>query len=221
MSMTIYNLITHPQYIDKIRDELDDVFERESLLSFGRLRADTSMMRIDEEPDDFDRLGKECHLLNAVINESMRLFPPVPSGIQRMTPPQGITIPTEKEPTIIPGNIVISIPTTSLHRDSRYFSPEPNSFRPERWIDSKTEDAFEQKAFIPFGFGPTGCVGKALAWMEMRLVLATLIRRFDLLPKSGFDYDRYPECIKDAFTMARTKPLPVVIKRRQSASIFQ
>lgn len=144
----------------------------------------------------------------------MRLYPPVPSGLQRVTPAQGISVKTESGPIVIPGNIVVSIPTSTIHQDPRYFSPQPTMFRPERWLRPEEEEAFDKTAFIPFGYGPTGCVGKSLAWMEMRLMLATVLRRFDLSFAPGFDYQSYPDCIKDAFTMARTKSLPMVIKRR-------
>ena len=144
----------------------------------------------------------------------MRLYPPVPSGLQRVTPAQGLSIKTERGPIVLPGNIIVSIPTTTIHRDPRYFSPQPNAFRPQRWLTPDKEEAFDRNAFIPFGHGPTGCVGKALAWLEMRLMLATVVRRFDLAFAPGFDAKTYPDCIKDAFTMARSRPLPMVIKKR-------
>jgi cytochrome P450 len=176
---------------------------------------DPFILSKDDEADDFDRLAKECPVLNAAINETMRLYPPVPSGVQRVTPAQGLTIKTERGPIVIPGNINISIPTTTIHRDPRYFSPQPESFRPERWIYPEKEKAFDKNAFIPFGYGPTGCVGKSLAWMEMRLMLATILRRFELSFAPDFDYRSYPDCIKDAFTMARTESLPMVLKKRK------
>jgi cytochrome P450 len=153
-------------------------------------------------------------MLDAVINETMRLYPPVQSGVGRQTSPQGVTVQTENGPVYIPGNVAISIPTLTLQRDPRYFSPHPNAFRPDRWLYPEKEEAFNKDAFIPFAYGAASCVGKALAWMEMRLFLARLVQQYTFTPAPGFDYDNYPLCIRDRMTMARTVQLNVVLKRR-------
>jgi cytochrome P450 len=64
-----------------------------------------------------------------------------------------------------------------LHRDARFF-PEPERFRPERWMESDGSTAKLPKyAYIPFGGGPRICIGERFAMMEGVLVLATLLRR--------------------------------------------
>lgn len=50
--------------------------------------------------------------LTACINESLRLHPVVPSGVQRITPPQGLQIGT----TFVPGETIVQVPTYTLHR---------------------------------------------------------------------------------------------------------
>lgn len=52
------------------------------------------------------------HLLEGCINEGLRLYPPVPSGVQRLTPPQGAMIADRW----IPGDTIVSTPTYTLHR---------------------------------------------------------------------------------------------------------
>ena len=58
---------------------------------------------------------------------------------------------------------------------------EPLAFRPERWLPERpASQAHVSSASIPFGSGPRICPGRTLALLEMRVVLATLVRNFDL-----------------------------------------
>ncbi|KAK7037646.1 hypothetical protein VNI00_010865 [Paramarasmius palmivorus] len=90
-----------------------------------------------------------------------------------------------------PGTNVV-IPFYALQRDPRNFSPLPNEWIPERWLDeahrnkiepqlsSSPEYKHDMKAFVAFSSGPANCVGKSLAMMEMRGVLCMLIKRFEM-----------------------------------------
>jgi cytochrome P450 len=57
---------------------------------------------------------------------------------------------------------------------------EPELFRPERWLPDRPAGAHVAGASMPFGSGPRICPGRTLALLEMRIVLATLVRNFDL-----------------------------------------
>lgn len=90
-----------------------------------------------------------------------------------------------------------------MARDPRYFSPFTDEFMPERWLssspqrsvgstvvplikESKDSVAFnvsfktDTAALIPFSFGPANCVGRSLALLEMRMVVAALMQRFEM-----------------------------------------
>jgi hypothetical protein len=94
--------------------------------------------------------------------------------------------------SFIPKGTGITITPYVIHRDTRYFSPRPDEFWPERWYTttSKTLPASKEKekeeelvldraAYIPFSYGPGNCVGKSLALLELRYVIAVLVRRFE------------------------------------------
>jgi hypothetical protein len=86
--------------------------------------------------------------LEAVINETLRLKPVVPSGQMRVTPPEGLYI----DETWIPGNTIVVVPQYLLQRDARNFS-RPLEFLPERWLEKDQGLVFEDRAFFPFTIG--------------------------------------------------------------------
>jgi cytochrome P450 len=134
MAMTLFNMLVHHEYYDKVHKEIADVF-------------------VGQVATDLEKLNKECPLLNACINETLRLWPPVASGLQRTTPSEGLTLANG---TFIPGNTVISTQTYVMHRDPRNFS-KPDDFIPERWLNKAKEgEVFNAKAFAAFGVSECG-----------------------------------------------------------------
>jgi cytochrome P450 len=71
----------------------------------------------------------------------------------------------------------------TTHRDPQFF-PNPDLFLPERWL-GEPGDAMSPQAkamYMPFSSGPRACLGKTLAMMELKLITATLVRRFQVRP---------------------------------------
>nr|RBQ88027.1 hypothetical protein FVER53263_20077 [Fusarium verticillioides] len=85
--------------------------------------------------------------LQACIDETLRLFPPVPSGLQRMTPAEGLRVGD----IFIPGDTIVTVPSYTLYRDERYFT-SPDDFVPERWT-TKPEMVKNESVFAPFSVG--------------------------------------------------------------------
>ncbi|PLB41072.1 cytochrome P450 [Aspergillus candidus] len=119
--------------------------------------------------------------LNGCINEGLRLYPAVMSGTQRQTGPNGAVIAGR----FIPPDTLVSTPTYTLHRDPRNFTL-PDNFIPERW-STRPELVLRREAFNPFSTGPYACAGKSIALMEMRMLLVTLVGRFDFTFAPGYD----------------------------------
>ena len=104
----------------------------------------------------------------------------------------------------------------------RYFSPAPESFLPDRWL-LPTEDVQESetnvnfstdvRAFIPFSVGPGSCAGKPLAILELRIVIATLMQKFEMQFAEGYDISEWEEAKEDWFAMKNGR-LPVTIRLR-------
>uniref|UniRef100_A0A8H7N3W4 Cytochrome P450 n=1 Tax=Bionectria ochroleuca TaxID=29856 RepID=A0A8H7N3W4_BIOOC len=111
----------------------------------------------------------------AVLNESLRIYPPVPGGMGRFVPEEGTII----DGYWIPGKTIVSVPHWAAYH-SEYNFVDADAFLPERWLggDKFARDA--KTVFNPFSAGPRNCIGKNLAYAEMRLILVHLIWRFDM-----------------------------------------
>ncbi|KAJ7625445.1 cytochrome P450 [Mycena rosella] len=167
---------------------------------------------------------KRLVYLNACINETLRLFPAVLSGSARapLIGGGGHTI----GPHFVPEGTGTAVHSYTLQRDPRYFSPSPDSFLPERWLsdserrtlkpstfNSTDEIIHDLSAFIPFSFGPANCVGKNLALQEMRMVICTLMGKFDMRFAEGFDVRSWEDNLCDYFITRKGK-LPVIFLPR-------
>jgi cytochrome P450 len=110
--------------------------------------------------------------LSAVINETMRLYPP--AWISDRVSLQD----DEFDYFNFPKDTIIILFYFGLHRDKKYWK-DPLAFNPERF--SKVEKD-KPKAFYPFGGGPRLCIGNNFAMAEMAIFLQAFIHQFDLMP---------------------------------------
>jgi hypothetical protein len=122
---------------------------------------------------------QECTYMNACIDEALRIFPPVPTGLTRTVPAGGDTVAGE----VLPGGTTVSVYSWAATHSPHNFS-RPDEFVPERWLDPAFD--FEKKeASQAFSLGPRGCIGKHLTYLELRLILANLLWHFDLERADG------------------------------------
>lgn len=147
-------------------------------------------------------------LLDATINECLRLHPPVTWASSRVTGPAGLHIPRATAAdglttttTYIPPDTIVSIPPCAVARDPRNFV-DPHAFRPERWT-TEPHLVRRREAFMPFLIGPYQCPGKGLAMMELRSAVARTVARFDVvwMDEEGRSLAQWADGIKDHFTM--------------------
>jgi len=109
----------------------------------------------------------------SVVLETMRLYPPAwLMGRQSLGE---FEIGGE---TFGRGTTVFIAPWV-LHKDARYFD-EPLAFRPERWLDGTLSKSLPRFAYMPFGGGPRVCIGQRFAMMSATMMLATIIRSWQV-----------------------------------------
>ncbi|RAO73396.1 uncharacterized protein BHQ10_009408 [Talaromyces amestolkiae] len=129
---------------------------------------------------------RNLQYLNAVINEGLRLCPPVPWMLPRLVPQGGRTVCG----VWLPGGTRLSLQPYSLYRNAEKFHLA-TTFIPERWLPAASTDPDspffqdERASVQPFSAGPRSCMGIHLAWAEMRLILAKLLLVFDVEAVQG------------------------------------
>ncbi|KAI2466534.1 cytochrome P450 [Annulohypoxylon bovei var. microspora] len=114
----------------------------------------------------------QLRYLNAVIEESMRCFPPLAFGLPRVSPGEFV------DGYFVPKGARLSAPHWVLNHNPQVWD-KPYEFRPERWLRDDDKSNSDQVAF-PFSTGPRSCLGIAQANLEMRITLAKLVHTFDI-----------------------------------------
>jgi cytochrome P450 len=116
-------------------------------------------------------------VMTLVLAEVLRLYPPVWA-----TGREAVEDTRVGEIAVRRGTIVLLSPW-AMQRDGRFF-PEPDAFRPERWLDGLAQ-RLPRFAYYPFGGGPRQCIGNTFALTEGALLLATVAQRYTLALVSG------------------------------------
>ncbi|CCM04514.1 uncharacterized protein FIBRA_06695 [Fibroporia radiculosa] len=155
LSFLFYLLIKNPEASRKLRAEVDEV--------------------LGDQPIQLGDLSRMPYLI-ACLRESMRLFPTAPS--RAVFPKEDTVIGNGKY--AVSKDTTIRILSGQAMRDPKVWGEDAELFRPERMLDGKFE-ALPANAWQPFGYGMRGCIGRAFAWQEMIIVIATVIQRFDLV----------------------------------------
>ncbi|MHC3821044.1 cytochrome [Streptomyces sp. CB02488] len=161
----------------EIRDQLITLLE--AGLETTATGLSWTFERLVRNPEAYARLkqeverGEEEIYLDAVIKEALRARPVVFGSGRVLDQPVHIG-----EYDIPAGWVGIPMISLILSNDSAY--PDPEEFRPERFIGEDTKAA--QRSFLPFGGGRRYCVGAQLAMMEMKYIAREVVRHIDLAP---------------------------------------
>ncbi|KAA3474604.1 cytokinin hydroxylase-like [Gossypium australe] len=148
LTWTVMLLATNPHWQQKVRDEVNKV-------------CDGGVPSLDQLP--------KLTLLQMVINESLRLYPPA-TVLPRMAF-QDIKLGD----LLIPKGLSLWIPVLAIHHSEELWGKDANEFNPERF---NSRPFAAGRHFIPFAAGPRNCIGQSFAIMEAKIILAMLISRF-------------------------------------------
>ncbi|XP_049809514.1 cytochrome P450 4c3-like [Schistocerca nitens] len=163
MGFTLALLGLHPEWQDAAQRQLDDVFGSGGDYLRPATVSDLSQLTV----------------IDAIVKESLRLFPTIPNMPHLVT---------EDTPLcggwhVAPRGSCVVVSFLLMHRRPDLF-PEPDLFDPGRFLPGGSATSRQPGSYLPFGTGPRKCVGARFADLEMRVVLAALLRRFRVRPGS-------------------------------------
>ncbi|KAL2921312.1 Alkane hydroxylase MAH1 [Bienertia sinuspersici] len=159
LSWFFYLLSKHPQLVHKIKDELrNNNVNNESFLR------------------NFTEVSGKLIYLHATLCETLRLYPSIPFDPKASIEPT--TLPSGHRVT---PNTQIFFALHAMGRMKSIWGDDCNEFKPERWIEKggtiKHEPSYK---FSVFGAGPRTCIGKQMAFTQMKIVAATIIHNYHI-----------------------------------------
>ncbi|KAI1171705.1 averantin oxidoreductase [Nemania sp. FL0916] len=124
-----------------------------------------------------------CKYLLACIEEALRMYPPSPQPHHRIIPPGGASVNGE----YLPAGTSVAVPIYAIANSELNFAL-PDQFIPERWTTASSDKDVDAGLFVndrreasqPFSYGPRDCLGRNIAYAEMKLVMARMVWTFDV-----------------------------------------
>lgn len=162
LSWCAYLLATHPQIQDELRAEIRATLPSPNDLATSTITAAT----VDAMP-----------LLNAVCNETTRLYPTVP--LTSRIAIRDTTLGSQ----VVPAGTLLFIVPWAINRLTAYWGKDAMEFRPQRWINAdgtpnNTGGATSNYSIMTFLHGPRSCIGQGFARAELKCLLAALVGRY-------------------------------------------
>ncbi|GFQ04144.1 cytochrome p450 81d11 [Phtheirospermum japonicum] len=183
-------LLTHPDELHKLRQEIDDNIGHDHLLS------DSDLTKLP--------------YLRCVVNETLRLYPPVPLLLPRYSS-ENCTVGGYN----VPKGTILLVNAWAMLRNPKLWD-EPNKFNPGRFMDMEMER--EGYKFVPFGMGRRACPGSTMGMRTVSLALGTFVQCFEWEKVLGHEEmeNKYKHLM-----LKKVNPLEAVcVPRHQAADIL-
>ncbi|VUC23528.1 unnamed protein product [Clonostachys rosea] len=197
LTTTLFYLIKNPAILHKARTQVDFALPNSEDWTYENV--------------------KKITYIDDIINEALRLKPPVLVGGPRVTPANGLQV----DKKFIPGDVNVIVPIQLLQTDPRYWK-RSKEFIPERFGEKREEFGTSDAPFFPFQLGknlslhsnekdpspsydtdwPTGaysCPGKNLTYMSLRMALSRILQELEFKFAPGEDGTRFDTEWKETF----------------------
>ncbi len=156
LTWTLHALTQQPTCMEHLRAAADEAFDK------------------PETMPDYETL-KRLDYAGACLKEALRLYNIVPIVTRKAVGEDHFGEYT------VPAGCLVMLHLQALHKDPQQW-PEPERFRPQRFLDESASTAWR---WLPFINGPRSCVGQHFSLLEAKIVLSLLAQRFDFTPAPG------------------------------------
>ncbi|CDW96758.1 hypothetical protein [Sporisorium scitamineum] len=182
VSWTLWNLAMHQEVQDKLRKECKELIDQDERPAYSAIKG--------------------LAYLDAVINESMRVTPPVPRTVRIASKTSYI------DGVYVPKGTLLPISNRAINMDPQVWGPDADEFKPERWFNlpEKYDRTFSMITFIA---GAHACIGRTMSYLEMKAVICILVSNFKFEPISK---DQSP-VMDTLITMKPQGGLPLKVSR--------
>lgn len=185
LSFIFKELSLHPEVYSHLRQEIIEYFGNHT----------------NTDSITFESL-KRCVYLRHVINETLRMYPTVPSNFRTAKHDTTLPVgggPDGQSPIFIPKNSYVIYSVFSMHRHPKIWGPDANVWDPSRW-ERRIPGEHHSWTFLPFNGGPRICLGQQFALTETSYTVVRLLQTFEHLKiKPGLFEGE--EKVKTALTM--------------------
>jgi unspecific monooxygenase len=159
LSFALYYLSRHPEAAARARAEVDEVWGR-------------------ADRPEFERVAK-LRYLRRVLDETLRLWPTAPAYGREA---RAATVVGGRHEMAAGDHMTVLIPM--LHRDPCW-GADPEAFDPDRFEPERVRTR-PPHTYKPFGTGERACIGRQFAIHEALIVLAMILRRYELVPDPDY-----------------------------------
>lgn len=196
MSGIIYQILQHPHVLERLQEKLDKV--------------------VQVTPVSWT-IARTLPYLQAVIQESIRFHPGTLFALERVVPPEGLSI----NGTHVPSGTVVGMHMWVINRNKTTFGLDADHFVPGRWMQG-TEESKEKfdnrtnrmnQSILSFGHGKRRCPGRELAMVEILKVIVTLFTEYDICLAS----EKLPTVVHSIFVRMKDFNVKISLRKRDRA----
>ncbi|KAK7468924.1 hypothetical protein VKT23_003420 [Stygiomarasmius scandens] len=196
LAWTLWLLANDQASQQKLREEVLPLFEISSTENGSKIRRGRPGYRE----------LKDLVWLDAVVQESLRVYPPVPMTFRQAATTDYI------DGVLVPKGTLFYIPIRVVNTHVDIWGEDAEEFRPSRWLPGNVPEKYNVNpslSMLSFLAGPHACIGKTMAIVEMKAVLATLIANFEFEPA----YAGQKAIPTAAVTMKPADNMPLRVKK--------
>jgi len=158
IGMALYALTQHPEYLQKIKQERDEFYNKGVDLTADKLQ--------------------KMDILHSFLKETLRYYTPVPLMLNRKAIESHKLLDLD-----VPKGMLVKPDFFATMFDEKHFD-NPYEFNPNRWKEGA--EKADPYAYTPFAAGPRNCLGQHLAIMEAKIIISEFLDRFDFKLKEGY-----------------------------------